>query len=460
MDIKIKKGLDLKLVGGIENPKNACAGLKAVEGVCALCPEDFPGFKPKTSIKEGTLVNAGDAVLYNKDYETMALASPIDGKVRAVVRGDRRRILRVEIEPAKVDPATEQTGILDNADAQATVDVLASKGLLARFRERPYDVVPTAGVCKVRDIYVICFDSAPLAVDPAECVEGTEVEKRLAGGLEILSRLTDGKVYLAVRAGSSFAAIAERIAAGGKGIEVLSVAGLYPSSLPGSLISATAPLNKGERVWSLDLTTALRIGELKACGHYSFENTVAVVGYEVEKPFYAKACDGMSIKALVNGHLKKSPEHKRIISGNVFTGVSESEDGYLRFPYRQLTIIPEGDDKDEFMGWASLAPSKVSVNRSFPLSFMRKIFNPDARLNGGRRAMIMSGEYERYIPMDILPEYLIKAILAKDVEGMEKLGIYEVAPEDFALAEFADTSKLPLQQIVRDGLDYLRKELE
>ncbi len=460
MDIKIKKGLDLKLVGGIENAKDACRGLKTVEGVCALCPEDYPGFKPKTSIKEGALVKAGDAVLYNKDYETMALASPIDGKVRAVVRGDRRRILRVEIEPAEVDPVTVQPGLFKGTDAQATVDILASKGLLVRFRQRPYDVVPTAGVCKVRDIYVVCLDSAPLACDPADCIEGVNAEKYLTAALEILGRLTDGKVYLAVREGSTFATTAAKIAANAKDSEVLSVSGPYPSSLPGTLIAATAPINKGEIVWTLDLTTALRIGELSETGHYSFENTVSVVGSEVEKPFYVKAVDGMSLKPILDGHLKNGPEHKRIISGNVFTGVREGEDGYLRFPYCQITVIPEGDDKDEFMGWASLAPSKVSTKRSFPLSFMRKIFNPDARLNGGRRAMIMSGEYERYIPMDILPEYLVKAILAKDIEGMEKLGIYEVAPEDFALAEFADTSKLPLQQIVRDGLDYLRKELE
>ena len=152
--------------------------------------------------------------------------------------------------------------------------------------------------------------------------------------------------------------------------------------------------------------------------------------------------------------------HHRVISGNVLVGTAIKDDGYLRYPYRQITIIDEGDDIDEFMGWATFSPSKMSCNRTFPGHFLKRLFKPDARLLGGRRAMIMSGEYDAVMPMDIMSEYLLKAIIARDIDNMERLGIYEVAPEDFALAEYADTSKLPLQHIVREGLDYLRKELE
>lgn len=171
---------------------------------------------------------------------------------------------------------------------------------------------------------------------------------------------------------------------------------------------------------------------------------------------------GALIEPLLGGMLADDGRNKRIISGNVLTGIAVGmgPDAFLRAPYNQITVIAEGDDVDEFMGWASMSPSKMSVGRSFPLSGLRKLFRPDARLNGGRRSMIMSGEYDRMMPMDILPEYLVKAIMARDIEKMEQLGIYEVAPEDFALAEYADTSKLPLQKIVREGLDYLRKELE
>lgn len=180
----------------------------------------------------------------------------------------------------------------------------------------------------------------------------------------------------------------------------------------------------------------------------------------MKNPSLVTTLIGAEISALLKDNLADDGRNKRIISGNVLTGTAVPADGYLRFPYRQVTVIPEGDDVAEFMGWASFSPKKQSTSPTFPGHFLsRKLFKPDARLLGGRRAMIMSGEYDKVFPMDILPEYLIKAILAKDIDRMEQLGIYEVAPEDFALAEYADTSKLELQKIVREGLDYLRKEL-
>ena len=187
---------------------------------------------------------------------------------------------------------------------------------------------------------------------------------------------------------------------------------------------------------------------------------MAVVGHEIKQPKVLKTIIGAPIEPLLKGNLLPDDHHIRIISGNVLTGEKVGLDGYLHFPYRQISVIAEGDDKDELLGWASLSPSKMSDSRSFPGHFLKKLFRPDARIQGGRRAMIMSGQYDKTIPMDIMPEFLIKAILSRDIEGMEKLGIYEVAPEDFALAEYVDTSKLPLQKIVREGLDYLRKELQ
>ncbi len=173
-----------------------------------------------------------------------------------------------------------------------------------------------------------------------------------------------------------------------------------------------------------------------------------------------RTTEGAAVGQLIGGSIKSDGVHHRIISGNVLTGIAVGEDGFLRFPYRQITVIPEGDDVDEFMGWASMSPSKMSVSRSFPGHFLKRRFAPDARLNGGRRAMIMSGQFDKVMPMDILPEYLLKAIIGRDIDKMEQLGIYEVAPEDFALAEYVDTSKMELQKIVREGLDYLRKETE
>jgi Na+-transporting NADH:ubiquinone oxidoreductase subunit A len=218
-------------------------------------------------------------------------------------------------------------------------------------------------------------------------------------------------------------------------------------------------VNKGEVVWALTAETLYRIGTLAQNGSADWSCRVAVTGSEVKSPFIAATVVGAKLDSLINGELNNG-EHIRIIAGNVLTGVKESADGYLHYPYTQITAIPEGDDVDEFMGWASLSPKKMSVSPSFPGSWFKRIFNPDARTLGGRRAMIQSGEYERVLPMDIMAEYLIKAINSQNIDEMERLGIYEVAPEDFALAEVVDSSKQPLQAIVRGGLDYLRKEIE
>ena len=244
---------------------------------------------------------------------------------------------------------------------------------------------------------------------------------------------------------------------------MVEVSGEYPASNAGIQAANIAPVNKGETIWCLDAVTLYNIGCLMTNGTVNSDTVVAVTGPEARNPCLIRTLCGAEIAPLVNGHLAGDVRNERIISGNVFTGTAvsaEPETSYLHFPYRQITLIAEGNHADEFMGWASVAPSKMSQSRTFPGHFLNRLFRPDARIHGGRRAMIMSGEYDSVLPMDILAEYLLKAIISRNIESMEKLGIYEIAPEDFAAAEYVDTSKLPLQKIVREGLDYLRKELE
>ena len=245
-----------------------------------------------------------------------------------------------------------------------------------------------------------------------------------------------------------------------EGTEDVEVEGGYPAGNAGMIAANIAPVNKGEIIWTLDAQALGRIGRIVRTGRPQWLAVIALTGPEVDHPTLLLAPAGSAVAPLLAGRLKASEHHVRIVSGNLLTGSAVGTDGYLHFPYRQLTVIADGDDRDEFMGWASFSPSKMSESRTFPGHFLSRAFTPDARLLGGRRAMIMSGEYDRYMPADILPEYLLKAIIARDIDGMERLGIYEVAPEDFAAAEYADTSKMPLQQIVREGLDFLRKELE
>lgn len=440
MKIKLKKGLSLDLAGAVQDL--AVAGRADAKRV-AVTPDDFSGLVPKLEVKEGDSVMAGQPLLRDKNYENVKIVSPCAGVVSQVVRGERRKIERVVVEAAP-----GQSAKLD-AKALSPIDLLALSGMLSRMRQRPYDIVPRPDG-RPRDIFVTAIDQAPLSPGLAWMV--ADKAEALRQGVALLAKCTDGKVYLSVGDDWTLGSIA--------GAEMVEVEGKHPAGNAGVQAANIKPVNKGETIWTLDVVTLSKIGHLAMTGTVDCSTLVAITGSEVESPRIVETTEGAELRPLLEGNLKESGCHVRIISGNVLTGTAEALDQYLRFPYRQVTVIPDGDDVDEFMGWASLSPKKMSTSPSFLGHFFGGKFAPDARLKGGRRAMIMSGQYDKYVPMDILPEYLIKAILAKDINAMEQLGIYEVAPEDFALAEYADTSKMPLQQIVRDGLDYLRKELE
>lgn len=444
--VSLKKGLNLNLQGGLRSETPVAIPLPAH---VALIPDDFPGFVPKLDVAEGDRVEVGSPLLHDKNDSRIKLVAPAAGTVEAVVRGARRKIERVVI---KLDPSVSQTAVKSapfaDASAESVTEALMASGLWAMMRRRPYDIVPLPAD-RPRSIMVTAMDTAPLAPTLEFMVEGRMAD--IEAGVGVLSRLTDGHIYIGIEKGSSIPDI--------KGAEIVEFPRLHPAGNAGVQIAAIESVNKGEVVWTLDIVTLARIGHLALTGEPDWSAFVAVTGSEVSDPRMEKTVVGASLSTVLEDELKADGCHQRIISGNVLTGVRESIDGYLRYPYRQVTVIPEGDDADEFMGWASMSPSKMSVSPSFIGRFLGRKFAPDARINGGRRAMIMSGEYDKVFPMDILPEYLIKAILAKDIDRMEALGIYEVAPEDFALAEYVDPSKLELQKIVREGLDYLRSEV-
>ncbi len=436
--IKIKKGLDIPLQG-------KASGTTADDresALFAITPDDFPGCTWKAVVKAGDSVAHGSPLLIDKASGTITLTSPVDGTVKEIHRGERRKIEFVSVEKGI---CTDKADFNTSTEREQIRTTLQASGLWAMMRQRPFDIVPEAESTP-RDIFVTAFDSAPLAPAILEDSLAPYLEK----GLEILKRLTDGYVYLGVRAGSG---ITSRVA------EVYEFEGPHPAGNVGTQIAAIDPVNKGETVWTLDAETAARIGKLYTDGNLDFSTVVAVTGPEAKSPHSVRTIIGASLKTLLKGAV--AGNDTRIISGNVLTGVKETADGFLRYPYRQITLIQEGEHADEFMGWASMNPRKFSVKHTFP-AFLRGLTKPydfDSRIKGGHRAMILSGEYDKVFPMDIYPEYLLKAILAGDIDKMEKLGIYEVAPEDFALPEFVDTSKNELQKIVREGLDNLRKEL-
>lgn len=441
--IRIKKGLDIPLQGKAEGAAIA----DTLTSTFGIVPDDFPGIRWKAAVKPGDKVLAGSPLLTDKETGLLALTSPVAGSVTEVRRGERRKILAVCVRREGEQTHLPLTTGPDAGAAEIRA-ALQTSGLWAWMRQRPFDIVPSPD-SQPRDIFVTAFDSAPLA--PA--LLGSLDEAELQAGVDALRKLTEGDIHIGLPAGASLKL---------RGAVTTIFEGPHPAGNVGTQIAAIRPVNKGETVWTLDIAALAKIGHLMLTGEADFSTTVAVTGPAALSHRNIRTEAGASIETLLKEELPADASHIRIVSGNALTGVRlDTADGFLRFPYRQITILPEGDNADEFMGWASMSPKKFSVKRTFP-AFLRDksvLFPFDARIKGGRRAMIMSGEYDRVFPFDIYPEYLVKAILASDIDRMEQLGIYEVAPEDFALPEFVDTSKLELQKIVREGLDRLREEL-
>lgn len=442
--INLKKGLNMRLEGMLGDTHVTA---EIMPERIAVIPDDYPGFLPKLDVKEGDTVSLGSPLMHDKTDTAICLVTPVAGTVESIVRGPRRKIERVVVRTDASAPKPQPSPVTDRTDPGVRAALKAS-GLWAMMRRRPYDIIPQSDDTP-RDIFVTAMDTAPLALNLEEMTRG--MEAYITAGVEALKQLTKGTIYICVAKGSGMPDI--------KGAEMVEFPMLHPAGNTGVQIANIAPVNKGEVVWTLDIVTLAKIGRLMTDGTLDCTVKVAVTGSEVDTPRVIGTVPGAPLESLLKGNIKADGRNHRIISGNVLTGTPEGMDGYLRYPYRQVTVIPEGDDADEFMGWASLSPSKMSESRSFLGHLLGRRFNPDARLQGGRRAMIMSGIYDDYVPMDIVPEYLIKAIIARDIDRMEALGIYEVAPEDFALAEYADPSKLELQRIVREGLDYMRSEV-
>ena len=439
LKIKIKKGLDIPLEG------KASGRLDSIEvSQIGMVPDDFEGHVWKCVVKVGDSVAAGAPLLQDKNTGLIKIVSPISGTVKEVRRGERRKILAVVVERDSKDQKAADYILTEDSDTiRAT---LLESGIWAMMRQRPFDIVPDPDSV-ARDVFVTAFDSAPLAAPLFDTNTIPYIEK----GLEILTILSGKKPYIATSATNPYEF---------RNGENIIVSGPHPAGNVGVQIAAVKPVNKGECVWTMDVSVPFRIGKLYSDGAPSWKTHVALTGPEMPDPHQVQTVVGADIRQLLPDSIVGN-QGVRIISGNVLTGKRvDPETGFLRYPYHQVTALKEGDDADEFMGWASLSGKKYSTKRTFP-AFLKGLSNPfpfDARIKGGKRAMILSGEFDKVFPFDIYPEYLLRAIHNKDIDRMEKLGIYEVAPEDFALPEFVDTSKHELQSMVRDALDNLRAE--
>ncbi|MEA4918258.1 Na(+)-translocating NADH-quinone reductase subunit A [Proteiniphilum sp.] len=444
--IKIKKGLQIPLLGRAEETLRGRVSSEYVR----VYPEDFHGITPKLAVKVDDAVKAGTPLFFDKNHPGMFFASPVSGTVTAIERGEKRRILYVEVKADTTiqyeDFGKKEVAPLSGEEVKKSI---LNAGIWFLIRQRPYDVVALPEK-EPRDIFVTAFDTAPLAPSADFILNGLEAD--LQTGLDALAKMTTGKVYLSVDTKTTNKVLREA-----KNVILTEFEGPHPAGNVGVQINQIKPVNRGETVWTLYAPDVALIGRLFNRGIVDLTRTVALTGSEVKQTGYYRMLVGTQLNSIFKGNVTEGIS-LRYISGNPLTGRKIDADGVLRAYDTQLTVIPEGDDVHEAFGWASLSPKRYSAGCTYP-SHKRK-YRLDARLLGGPRAIIVSNEYDKVFPMDIYPEQLIKSIIAFNIDKMEQLGIYEVAPEDFALCEFVDTSKLELQRIVRAGLDLLRKEME
>lgn len=442
--IKIKKGLDINLKG---KASEAMLG-GGQSDTYAIVPDSFNGITPKVTARVGDKVKAGSVLMADKNRPEIKFVSPVSGEVIAVNRGDKRKVLSIVVKPdAKNEYEDFGKKKVTSLTGEQIKEALLDAGMWPYIKQRPYDRVANPEDTP-RDVFVSAFYTAPLAPDFDFILKGQEAD--FQAGLDALAKLTPGKVYVGIKKGSAVAP---------KGVETVQFEGPHPTGNVGVQINHIKPVNKGETVWTVNPADVIVIGRLFNKGIADFTRLVAVTGSQTGERGYVKSMAGATIASLVKGRML--PGNNRIISGNVLTGIRVTENDYLYAYDNQVTVIPEGDDVHELLGWAMPRLGQFSYSHTY-FSWLLgkgKEYVMDARIKGGKRAMILSNEYDQVFPMDIMPEYLLKAIIAFDIDKMENLGIYEVAPEDFALCEFVDTSKIEIQKIVREGLNQLYKEM-
>ncbi len=447
-DIKIKKGLDINLFGAPE-PTTSKAVLS---NVYAINLNDFHGITPKMLLKAGGEIKAGEALFYNKNKENMLFVSPVSGELVEIERGARRRILSLKILADK-EQKTVANVILDveKATAEDIKAYLLKTGCWPFIIQRPYSIIADPDV-NPKAIFVSGYATAPLAADYDYVLKGKE--KELQAAISALAKLVpNNKVHVSVGASSSspLAALSE--------IELHKVSGPHPAGLVGTQINKIDPINKGETVWTVSPQDLVIIGEMLLTGKFNAQRTIALVGSSVKKPQYYTTKIGAEISTFLYASGAKE-ERFRVINGDVLTGRKSRQDGHLGYYNNTVSCIPEGDDY-EFFGWNKPVFDKISATRALTFSWMHpgKKYDLNTNTNGEHRAFVVTGMYEKVFPMDIYPLQLLKACMVEDIDEMEQLGLYEVAPEDFSLTEFICVSKQPHQQIIRDGLDLLHKEI-
>ena len=465
--ITIRKGLDIPVAGSAEQRTTNALGIHTY----AMKPADFVGLVPRLCVVEGDTVHLGDVLFCDKNDERIRFTSPVGGHVKAIVRGEKRRLEAVVVE---ADQGLK-TAVFDiPGNAEEIKALMLRCGLWPMLRQRPFGVVASPDD-QPKAIFVSAFDSAPLAPDYDFVLQGKE--EWFKKGLEALTLLTDGKVHVCFRPGQK---LATHLSAFNFQLSTFNFKGPHPAGNIGTQIAHIDPINKGEVVWTMNPQDVAVLGELVSTGVYRPEKVIAVAGPQIKNPHYYRITSGACMAGIVNEQVL-NPEYpkmasdetvkeNRVISGNILSGTQISIDGFIGAYDSLLSILPEGNYYD-FMGWLMPGFKKFSFSRTFLSGFLTPFtsklstlnsqlstFIFDTNTHGDQRPLVFTGDFERVFPFDIYPTQLIKACIVGDIDLMEQLGIYEVEPEDFALCEFIDVSKTDIQSIVREGLEKIRKE--
>jgi Na+-transporting NADH:ubiquinone oxidoreductase subunit A len=445
-EIRLKKGLNINLIGEADK---VYASVKPTKRY-VVKPTDFHGLTPKLVVKVGEKVKAGSTLFFNKYQDKINFCAPVSGEIIDVVRGAKRKILEVVLKPDDViDYKQFTTASAKSISREQIIDTMLKSGIWPFVRQKPYDIIanPTD---MPKAIFISAFNSAPLTIDNDFALYG--MDELFQKGLDYIVQLTSGKTHLNIDGNTNSSALFTKA----KGVEINKISGVHPAGNVGIQIHHIDPINKGDVVWYLQPQDVIAIARLFTEGKYDVSRIVALAGSQVKKPKYYRIIAGASIANLLTNNINGGDS--RIISGDILTGKHIDADGALGFYDTTITIIEEGKEQ-EFLGWILPGLHKFSASKTF-LSWLTpsKKYSLNANMHGEERAYVMTGEYEKVLPMDIFPAHLIKACMIEDIELMENLGIYEVSPEDFALCEFVCTSKIEVQTIIRNALELVRKE--
>ncbi|HJN63563.1 MAG TPA: Na(+)-translocating NADH-quinone reductase subunit A [Flavobacteriales bacterium] len=445
-EIRLKKGLTIHLLGDADK---VYASTKPTEKYIVK-PTDFHGLIPRLCVKVGDKVKAGTPLFYDKYNEKINFCSPVSGEITDIVRGEKRKIMEVVIK-ADTEIVYEQftTSSADSLSREQIIETMLKAGIWPCVRQKPYDIIANPADMP-KAIFISTFSTAPLAIDNDFALYG--MDELFQKGLDYIVKLSSGKTHLNIDGNTN----PSKVFTAAKGVQINKVSGPHPAGNVGVQIHHIDPINKGDVVWYLQPQDVNAIARLFTVGKYDVSKFVVLCGSLIQNPRYYRSIAGACISNLLNENTKD--RKSRIISGDILSGTQINTDGCLGFYDSQLTVVPEGDEA-EFLGWMLPGLHKFSTSKTF-LSWLSpsKKYNLDTNMHGEERAYVMTGEYEKVLPMDIYPTHLIKAIMIEDVELMENLGIYEVSPEDLALCEFVCTSKIEVQSIIRQGLDLVRKE--